>query len=141
MKGEAFWHLLTSLILLSFIIGKFLRWLGRISKLMTDGCFNISHSVPEWVFKKINSSEMWCIFLKTIWQFQRVFLKIFWLHPSPLDTPNFWKKHPREKWQKVDPHYFSLSSLFSKNPSRCLKTAKNWNFTSKTSKRAKSWYF
>ena len=35
-------------------------------------------------------------------------LKIFALHPSPLDTCLFWKKHPREKWQKVDHHYFSI---------------------------------
>ena len=39
---------------------------------------------------------------------KKCFLKIFALHPSPLDTCMFWKKHSREKWQKVDPHYFSI---------------------------------
>ena len=27
---------------------------------------------------------------------------------SPLQNAIFWKKHPREKCQKVDPHYFSI---------------------------------
>ena len=46
------------------------------------------HSVPKWVYKKINSSEVWCIFLKTKLydNSKKSFLKIFRWHPSPLDT-------------------------------------------------------
>ena len=88
-------------------------------------------SVPERVYKKINSSEVWCIFLKTKLydNSKKCFLKIFALHPSPLDTCIFRKKHPREKCQKVDPHYFSILEgvyflpFFSKKHS---KTDKRW---------------
>ena len=70
----------------------------------------MAHSGPERFSKKINSSEVWYIFLKTKLydNSKKCFLKIFALHPSPLDTCIFWKKHPREKCQKVDPNYFSI---------------------------------
>ena len=53
---------------------------------------------------------MWCIFLMTKLydNSKKCFLKIFQWHPSPLDSCIFWKKHPRKKWQKIDPHYFSI---------------------------------
>ena len=73
---------------------------------------------------------MWCIFLKSKLNdnSKKYFSKIFGLGPSPLDHHIFWKKHPREKCQKVNPHYFSILfstffTFFSKNPSKCLKTA------------------
>ena len=71
-----------------------------------------SHSGPELFSKKINSSEVLCIFLKTKLydNSKKCFLKIFAVHPSPLENCIFWKKHLREKSLKVDPHYFSITS-------------------------------
>ena len=53
----------------------------------------LTHSGPERVYKKINSSEVWCIFLKTKLydNSKKFFLKIFAVHPRPLDTCIFWK--------------------------------------------------
>ena len=64
------------------------------------------HSVPERVYKKINSSGCNGYFWRP--NYMKIPKSVFRLHPSLLDTPIFWKKHPREKWQKVDPHYFSI---------------------------------
>ena len=35
-------------------------------------------------------------------------LKMFGWEKMPLEYHIFWKKHRRKKWQKVDPHYFSI---------------------------------
>ena len=57
-----------------------------------------------------------------IWKFQKVFLKIFALHPRPLDTCIFWKNHPREKCQNFRGCLFYL--LFSKKQVLTLKLKK-----------------
>ena len=81
------------------------------------------HSYPKWEFEIKNVSEVWCIFLKSKLydSSKKHFLKILGLAQSPLDPHIFCKKHPRKICQKVDLHYFSIS--FSKNHSKCLKTA------------------
>ena len=50
------------------------------------------------------------IFLKAIFcpEKEKIILKMFGWEKSPLEYHIFWKKHPRKKWQKVDPHYFSI---------------------------------
>ena len=91
---------------------------------LASAYFNLlSHSYPKWEYKIKNVLEVWCIFLKSNLklQFQKHFSKILGLAPSPLDPHIFWKKHPRKKCPKVDPNWFSL--IFSKNHSKCLKTA------------------
>ena len=56
-------------------------------------------------------------------------IKIFDRALSELALQSSLKKHLREKLKKVDPHYFSILKgvyflhFFSKNPSKCLKTA------------------
>ena len=79
--------------------------------LLKSNCYSLIYSQCPWTgSKKRNSSEVWCVFLKTKLydNFKKCFLINFRLHPSPLDTPIFWKKHPKEKWQKVDLHYFQF---------------------------------
>ena len=103
------------------------------------------HSVPERVSKKINSSEVWYIFLATKLydNSKKCFLKIFALHPSPLDTCIFWKKHPREKCQKVDPNYFSiLDGVYFLHffPKTTLNASK-WQFLYKISTFSPFWSF
>ena len=43
-----------------------------------------------------------------IWQFQKLFFENPRIRALPPDHHIFWKKHPRKKCQKVDPHYFSI---------------------------------
>ena len=56
------------------------------------------------------SSRVWYIFLKAIFcpEKENENLKIFGWEKSPLEYHIFWQKHPRKKWKKVDPHYFSI---------------------------------
>ena len=62
-----------------------------------------------------------------IWQFQKLFFENLWISPLPADHHIFWKKHPRKKCQKVDPHYFSILrgvcflSFFLSFHSKCLQ--------------------
>ena len=65
-----------------------------------------------------------------IWQFQKLFFENPRIRALPPDHHIFWKKPPREKSQKVDPHYFSILEgvffTFSSSPlsaSKLLKTA------------------
>ena len=57
-----------------------------------------------------------------IWQFQKLFFENLRIRALPPDHCIFWKKHPRKKCQKVDPHYFSILEKHSKG----LKTAISW---------------
>ena len=54
--------------------------------------------------KKIFSQKS--LFFKDIFGSKIFFFNLDLL--SPLQNAIFWKKHPREKCQKVDPHYFSI---------------------------------
>ena len=56
------------------------------------------------------SSRVWYIFSEAIFcpEKENKNLKMFGWEKSPLEYHIFWRKHPRKKWQKVDPHYFSI---------------------------------
>ena len=64
------------------------------------------HSYPKWEYKIKIISKVWYIFLKSKLydNSKKYFSKILGLNPSPIDHHIFWKKHPRKKCQKVDPH-------------------------------------
>ena len=63
------------------------------------------HSYPKWEYKIKNVSEVWCIFLKSKFydNSKKHFSKILGLAPSPINPIIFWKKHPRKKYEIVDP--------------------------------------
>ena len=71
------------------------------------------------------SSRVWYIFSEAIFcpEKENENLKIFGWEKSPLEYHIFWKKHPRKKWQKIDPHYFSIYFLqfFPKTTLSALK--------------------
>ena len=70
-------------------------------KLGYPGCCNFSLRAP---MKKIVSQKS--LFFKDIFGSKFFFFNLDLL--SPLQNAIFWLEHPREKCQKVDPHYFSI---------------------------------
>ena len=93
---------------------------------------NTTHSVPEQVYKKINSSEVWCIFLKTKLYDKSVIWKFFDYIQAPL-TPLSFERSILEKNSRKYTHYFSILEgvcflhFFPKIP---LKASK-WQFLKK----------
>ena len=62
-----------------------------------------------------------------IWQFQKVFFENLGIRSKPPWPHIFWMKHPREKCQKVDLHYFSTFFNFLKKTTvRASKPPLEW---------------